>query len=104
MLSRVTVCRPIQLIVATIAEALQALADHITKTTGIKPAATPLDSSKPVFTIEEAADYLGISRGSVYRLLDTGKLGSAHVGSRRLIAKGELERFLTEETTREPEG
>ena len=46
--------------------------------------------------VESTAEYLGISRRSVYVLMDTGQLASFKIGNRRLIALSELERFLAE--------
>ncbi len=43
---------------------------------------------------EEAAAALGVSRPTVYRLLDSGRLTSIKVGRRRLIAITELKSFL----------
>ena len=46
------------------------------------------------FRVEEAAQYLGIGRASLYRLLDSGDLQSFHIGRRRLVLKSELYRFI----------
>ncbi|HVT76979.1 MAG TPA: helix-turn-helix domain-containing protein [Acidimicrobiales bacterium] len=42
----------------------------------------------------EAAAVLGVSRGTVYKLLDAGALASCKLGSRRLIRRSDLEAFL----------
>jgi excisionase family DNA binding protein len=46
---------------------------------------------------DEAAELLGISRELVHDLLRTGQLRSVKAGRRRLIAKHNLEAFLTGE-------
>ena len=51
---------------------------------------------KAAFSVEEAGIYLGQSRPTVYRLMDSGDLPSIHIGRRRLILKEDLERFIQE--------
>lgn len=49
---------------------------------------------KLAFSVDEAADVLGLSTWSVYRLVERGDLGRIpHTGRRVLIARIELERF-----------
>jgi excisionase family DNA binding protein len=43
--------------------------------------------------VPQAQAVLGLSRSSVYELLNNGSLRSARVGGRRLIAVEELDRF-----------
>ncbi len=47
-----------------------------------------------LLTIEAAADFLAISRGAVYHLLDRGEVASIHIGRSRGIALAELRRFV----------
>lgn len=47
-----------------------------------------------LLTIEAAADFLAISRGAVYHLLDRGEMASIHIGRSRRITLGELRRFV----------
>jgi len=47
-----------------------------------------------LLTIEAAADFLAISRGAVYHLLDRGEMSSIHIGRSRRIALAELRRFV----------
>jgi excisionase family DNA binding protein len=49
------------------------------------------------YSLDEAAELLGISRELVHDLLRTGQLGSVKAGRRRLIAKHHLEAFLAAE-------
>ena len=49
---------------------------------------------KAAFSVEEAGIYLGTSRPTVYRLMDSGELSSIHIGRRRLILKEALDQFL----------
>lgn len=49
------------------------------------------------FSAAEAAQILGISTSSVYKLVEAGVLAKVpHLGSRVLIARVELERFAGE--------
>lgn len=47
-----------------------------------------------LLTIDAAADFLAISRGAVYHLLDRGEVASIHIGRSRRIALAELRRFV----------
>lgn len=46
------------------------------------------------YAIEEAADYLGVSRRTIYNLLERGALEAYRVGSRRLITRDSIERYV----------
>ncbi len=48
-----------------------------------------------LLTIDAAADFLAISRGAVYHLLDRGEMTSIHIGRSRRIALSELRRFVS---------
>ncbi len=50
--------------------------------------------SKLAYSVEEAADLIGISRRTIYELIRTGDLGSVKIGTRRLIRKTDLTQFL----------
>jgi excisionase family DNA binding protein len=47
-----------------------------------------------LLTIDAAADFLAISRGALYHLLDRGEMSSIHIGRSRRIALAELRRFV----------
>ena len=49
---------------------------------------------KLLYTPEEAALALGISRSTVYVLLSDGQLASVRLGTRRRIEADELRRFV----------
>lgn len=49
-----------------------------------------------VFTVDEAAEFLRIKRTSMYELVKSGRLTSFHIGSRRLISKTALVKFIRE--------
>jgi excisionase family DNA binding protein len=49
---------------------------------------------KRAYFVEEAAFYIGGSRPTVYRLMDSGALPSIHIGRRRMILKEDLDQFL----------
>lgn len=47
------------------------------------------------YTVEEAAQVLGVSRGLAYELVRTGRIPSVRLGQRRIIIpRGSLEAFL----------
>lgn len=50
-------------------------------------------------SVETAAQLLGVSRTSLYELLETGTIRSVKVGSRRLIPTVALDGFLTGDRT-----
>ena len=49
---------------------------------------------KAAFSVEEAGNYLGTSRPTVYRLMDSGDLPSIHIGRRRLVLREDLDKFI----------
>lgn len=49
---------------------------------------------KRAFSILEAADYLGISRSQIYRLMTDRKLKSVKIGARRLITREACDALL----------
>ena len=53
-----------------------------------------------LLTINAAAEYLAVSRGAIYALLDSGVLGSVHIGRARRVPLAELRRFVSESTKR----
>lgn len=58
----------------------------------------PEDADQPGLRIAlspaEAADALGLSKPSIYLLLNSGRLPSVRAGARRLIAVSALQRFV----------
>ena len=55
----------------------------------------PMARAKAV-SVEEAARLLSLSRTALYDLLDSGRLRSVNVGSRRLIPTVALDDFLAD--------
>jgi excisionase family DNA binding protein len=49
-----------------------------------------------LFTIDETADVLGVSRATVYRLLKTGQLVGVRVGRLRRVTRQALDRFTSD--------
>lgn len=47
------------------------------------------------YSLDEAAQSLGISRRTVYELMARGQLSTITLGRRRLVPVGELERLVT---------
>ena len=56
----------------------------------------PAIESRLAFSITETAQLLGLSRVSVYRLIERGLLKSNGALRHHLIARSEIERFLAE--------
>jgi len=54
-------------------------------------------SSRPCFTINEAAQYLRISRALLYELIRDGRIKTVKINSRTIIRDAELERFLNQQ-------
>jgi len=58
---------------------------------------TPLTKPPPLaYSLREAADLLGVSYSSAFRLCRSGLLRSSRALRRKLIARTEIERFLNE--------
>ena len=57
----------------------------------------PIDN-RLVFTVEEAAQLLGISRSFAYEAARRGEIPSMRIGRRILVPKAALERFLESST------
>jgi len=56
------------------------------------------NTSRVAFTVEEARQKLGISRGLLYKLAKAGDLTLIKLGARSLILASELERLLAART------
>ncbi len=55
-------------------------------------------------TIDETADFFGLSPWSIRAMVRTKKLASVKVGRRRLIETAEIERFINQCKTEESAG
>jgi excisionase family DNA binding protein len=51
-------------------------------------------SDKLSYSVREATAALGISRATLYRLMERGEIRSFKIGTRTLMMRGELEAFL----------
>ncbi|MGV0738183.1 helix-turn-helix domain-containing protein [Mycobacterium syngnathidarum] len=51
---------------------------------------------KLLLTIPETAEVLRVHKATVYRLFDKGELRWVNVGSRRLVTRAEVDRFIAE--------
>lgn len=51
-------------------------------------------------TLYEAANYVSLSRATLYRQAALGRLDLVRVGGRTLVAVAELDRFMARETRR----
>jgi excisionase family DNA binding protein len=70
---------------------------------GCQPSPSPISAPEPiaasdggqqVFTPEEAAALLRVSRTSIYKLMKTRELRSTPIGRRRLIPRSAIDDFL----------
>jgi excisionase family DNA binding protein len=61
---------------------------------------TPLNE-RLVLSIEDASRYIGLSKTSIYNLLEEGEFGSFKVGKRRLIRREELDAFVARQVPQE---
>lgn len=52
------------------------------------------NEAKATVTIEEAAEILGIGRGSAYEAARRGEIPTLKIGKRLLVPKAQLERML----------
>ncbi|MBR2075003.1 MAG: helix-turn-helix domain-containing protein [Fibrobacter sp.] len=59
-----------------------------------------MSENKITYSVTEAAQVLGLSRPTVYRLIDRPDFPSVRVGSRVLIPCGLLQEWLEEQATR----
>ena len=55
------------------------------------------EPSRPCFTINEAAQYLRISRALLYQLIREGRIKPVKIGTRTIVRGAELERFLDQQ-------
>ncbi len=55
---------------------------------------TDIGGASDLLTIEDVVRKLNISRWSVYRLLNDNRIASVKIGSRRLVAATEIDRFI----------
>lgn len=56
--------------------------------------ATVWQPPKIAYTVEEAAELLSLSRAQVYRLIETGELGSLRIGKARRVSAEQLVEFI----------
>ncbi len=62
----------------------------------VEPVPTEPDEPKLVFTVEEAASALGISRGLAYQLVKTGDIPTLRFGRRLLVPRARLAALLSD--------
>lgn len=73
------------------------------ETTRIKNQPIEQLKSKEFLSIKEVCLFIGISRRTVYRLIEQGDLKKIKVGSRTLIKRSALNRLLNNKETGKPE-
>lgn len=61
---------------------------------------TPADESSLLLSIENTAKLLSIHRNTVFKLLRDGDLASLTIGKKRLVPRQEIDRFISERTSR----
>ena len=52
---------------------------------------------KLLYTVEEAAEFLSLSRSAVYRLIDLRELGTVKIGKARRVTYAQLDAFVRKE-------
>lgn len=67
-----------------LADAAQAFARAILRAVQAPPA---------LLSIDEAMVRLGVSRGTIYRLIESGELADRRIGRRRLIVRASVDRL-----------
>ncbi len=55
---------------------------------------TPLNEGRQTFTVEEAAEILGIGRNSAYEAIRRGEIPALRLGRRLVVPRQALERLL----------
>jgi excisionase family DNA binding protein len=53
-----------------------------------------LQDTKVLYSVAEAADLLSLSRGTVYKLIQSGRLVAVYPTSKARISNGSLNRFV----------
>ena len=56
-----------------------------------------------LYSVVEAASYLGIKRSTFYGLMSQGQIRSVYIGRRRLVPRGELDSFIERQLEAFPE-
>ena len=64
----------------------------------IKADLVPPPEPSALVDLSTAAQLLGVSRTSLYQLMDSGQLQNRKIGRRRLVPRAELERFAIRST------
>lgn len=55
------------------------------------------DRLPPCLSVNEAANYLRVSRALLYKLIHDGRIKTIKIGTRTIIRGAELERFLDQQ-------
>lgn len=61
---------------------------------GVVSEAKAADGGPLLLSVKDAAEHLGISRGTLYELVNSGEIESLRIGRRRLISRDALNRFV----------
>lgn len=54
-----------------------------------------MSEDRLIYSVNEAASILGVGRTTIYELIREQRLLSVKIGQRRLVAKSDLEAFVT---------
>jgi excisionase family DNA binding protein len=60
----------------------------------LKKTGTTAQIGRGAFSVEETADFFGISRASVWRLFKSGGLPKTRIGGRTVVRRVDAEAFL----------
>lgn len=63
---------------------------------------TDVESDALVYTIEEAAERLKVSKWTVYRLIEEGEIGSIQIRTRRLVRASDIAAFIERQVATPP--
>lgn len=68
------------------------------KTAKLSPSRTVASDRRPLASAIEIAQFLGVSRGQIYGLMDSGQLPFYRVGSLRRVRWDDVDKLLAEST------
>ena len=55
-----------------------------------------MSEDRLIYSVNEAASILGVGRTTIYELIREQRLHSVKIGQRRLVAKSDLEAFVSD--------
>ncbi|MHB1533917.1 MAG: excisionase family DNA-binding protein [Acidimicrobiales bacterium] len=81
---------------AAVERAASELAEDVRRLTGEVTTLVERPTTQPkAVSVDDAAQLLGLGRSSLYELIETGRIRSVKVGSRRLVPMAAIDEFLS---------